>query len=131
MEFFSDHSPNGFVSPWLSIQGSDFPANGEESGPSTVRGIDYGHGSVPCGWSCSEKGRHITEDGGFVTSGAMLHFVKESILTASLNKAGKTIVPLVVLVINLLLCRGKPDASKTSSFGSEGNQWNQRTALFP
>lgn len=37
----------------------------------------------------------------------MLRFVKESILTADLDNAGKTIVPLVVLAINLLLCRGK------------------------
>lgn len=54
-----------------------------------------------------KKGGHITTEGFFVTSGAMLCFVKESILTTHLNKAGKTIVPLVVLAINLLLCKEK------------------------
>lgn len=37
----------------------------------------------------------------------MLHFVKESILTTDLSKAGKTIGLLVVLAINLLSCGGK------------------------
>lgn len=36
----------------------------------------------------------------------MLRFVEESILTTNLNKAGETIVLLVVSTINLLLCRG-------------------------
>lgn len=67
-------------------------------------------------WSFAEEGSHATEGGGFVTSGAMLHFVKERILTTDVNKAGKTIVPLVVVAINLLffpppinllLCREK------------------------
>lgn len=69
--------------------------------------------SLVCGLSQRREG---TEEGGFITSGAMLHFVKESILTTNLNKAGKTIVLLVVLAINLL-CRGKSDASMTSSVG--------------
>ena len=59
-------------------------------------------------WSFSERGSHSAEEGGFDSSGVMLHFVTESILTTDLNKADRTIVPLVVLAINLF-CGAKSD----------------------
>lgn len=90
-------------------------------------------------WSFAEEGSHATEGGGFVTSGAMLHFVKERILTTDVNKAGKTIVPLVVVAINLLFffppliffyVGKKSDGSVMSPLGPGKDQWDRGHHCF-
>lgn len=82
-------------------------------------------------WSFAEEGSHATEEGGFVTSGAMLHFVKERILTTDVNKAGKTIVPLVVMAINLLLCREKVRWLRDVTAWPGKGPMGPRPPLFP
>lgn len=60
----------------------------------------------------------------------MLRFVKESILTTDVNKAGETKVPLVVLAINLLLCGGDIRCLREVIIWLGKDGWNQWTPLF-
>lgn len=88
--------PHACVSDFLAAG-----AAGEDSRPRTTRALMGRLDFLECALSREGKVRDIRR--GFVTSGTRLHSVKESILATNLSKTDKTLLSLVVLVINLLL----------------------------
>lgn len=107
----------------------------DKRGSSTPRGPDFpaaganGQEGTPRVRSFSEARRRSPEGGLFVTSGAMLHVGKESVLTSDRTKPAKQQSLSVLSRPSSCVQGGRQAASGTSPFGTGENQRKQRRPL--